>query len=398
MTVRMPPRRLPQSHDPGEGLGFSGADCEFALPAGATRVDDRRAGAAAAQGGAHAHRGAWRHRMPHVSNLRTLPVLRRPRAVAVRAHRQRRRRDGARSRHPRRRLSLSRERLRAGHPGCAGSPWGYGFDAWQADFFSPARQLLAAAPWIVVRGNHESCNRAGQGWWRFLDPRPVAPRQNCNLAADDDIGNYSAPYAVPLGRSRHAVPRVRFVVGRRDADPADRPHVPQLPRAVRAGVRARRAHAARVLHEPSSGAGLRGEPAATRSLRFPATAACNRCWRRCIPARCSRRPRSAAVRPQPPARGREFRDRHPPQFITGNGGDWPTSRFPSVSAGASRRPARSSQIVSTTRFGFMTMEREGGWSMRAVGRDGSRSRRARSPRGARRSRSQALTPAASAPN
>ncbi|MCC6193144.1 MAG: metallophosphoesterase, partial [Burkholderiales bacterium] len=51
-----------------------------------------------------------------------------------------------------------------GNPGCAGSPGGYGFDAWEADFFRPAKSLLAAAPWVVVRGNHESCNRAGQGW------------------------------------------------------------------------------------------------------------------------------------------------------------------------------------------------------------------------------------------
>jgi hypothetical protein len=57
-----------------------------------------------------------------------------------------------------------------GNAKCRGSPWGYGWDAWSADFFAPARDLLAAAPWVFVRGNHESCNRAGQGWWRFLDP------------------------------------------------------------------------------------------------------------------------------------------------------------------------------------------------------------------------------------
>jgi hypothetical protein len=83
--------------------------------------------------------------------------------------------------------------------GCEGSPWGYGFDAWNADFFAPARPLLAAAPWIVARGNHETCDRAGQGWWRTLDPRPLAPRQDCNDVADDDVGDYSAPYAVPIG-------------------------------------------------------------------------------------------------------------------------------------------------------------------------------------------------------
>ena len=49
-----------------------------------------------------------------------------------------------------------------GNAGCAGTPWGYGWDTWKADFFAPAQPLLAAAPWIVVRGNHESCNRAGR--------------------------------------------------------------------------------------------------------------------------------------------------------------------------------------------------------------------------------------------
>lgn len=87
----------------------------------------------------------------------------------------------------------------ADRPGCAGSPWGYGFDAWQADFFDPAAPLLRAAPWVLARGNHESCTRAGQGWWRFLDPRPAASERDCNAAADDAAGNFSEPYAVPLG-------------------------------------------------------------------------------------------------------------------------------------------------------------------------------------------------------
>src|SRR5262249_37454942 len=43
----------------------------------------------------------------------------------------------------------------ADHAGCAGSPPPYGWDAWRADFFQPARPLFAAAPWIMVRGNHE---------------------------------------------------------------------------------------------------------------------------------------------------------------------------------------------------------------------------------------------------
>ena len=92
----------------------------------------------------------------------------------------------------------------AGNAGCAGSPWGYGWDAWEADLFAPAAKLMAVAPWIVVRGNHESCARAGQGWWRLIDPRPFAPRQDCNDPGDDAIGDYSEPYAVPLGAAAGA--------------------------------------------------------------------------------------------------------------------------------------------------------------------------------------------------
>lgn len=89
--------------------------------------------------------------------------------------------------------------------GCAGSPWGYGWDAWNADFFAPARPLLAVAPLALARGNHENCSRAGQGWWRFLDPRPLLPTQDCNDPANDTTGDYSPPYAIPLGRHAQVV-------------------------------------------------------------------------------------------------------------------------------------------------------------------------------------------------
>lgn len=85
------------------------------------------------------------------------------------------------------------------NPGCAGSPWGYGWDTWQADFFKPGAALLQAAPWALVRGNHESCSRAGQGWWRMLDSRPLQAGRDCNDPANDKVGDYSEPYAVPLG-------------------------------------------------------------------------------------------------------------------------------------------------------------------------------------------------------
>lgn len=89
--------------------------------------------------------------------------------------------------------------------GCAGSPWGYGWDSWDADLFAPGSALLQAAPWVASRGNHESCSRAGQGWWRFLDTHPLLPKGDCNDAANDDVGDYAEPFAVPLGNGAQLV-------------------------------------------------------------------------------------------------------------------------------------------------------------------------------------------------
>lgn len=61
----------------------------------------------------------------------------------------------------------------SGDQGCQGSPHGDNWETWAADFFTPAAPLLKAAPWIVVRGNHEICKRAGVGYARLLDPTPA---------------------------------------------------------------------------------------------------------------------------------------------------------------------------------------------------------------------------------
>ena len=64
---------------------------------------------------------------------------------------------------------------------CAGSPSGDDWKAWAADFFDPAAPLLAAAPWVFVRGNHESCHRGAVGWFRLLDA--AAPAKTCPAEA-----------------------------------------------------------------------------------------------------------------------------------------------------------------------------------------------------------------------
>jgi Calcineurin-like phosphoesterase len=78
----------------------------------------------------------------------------------------------------------------AGAPGCAGSPHGDAWPAWNADLFTPVAPLLTAAPWIFVRGNHEQCGRGADGWFRFIDAAPMPQR------CEDDIT--APPFTVRL--------------------------------------------------------------------------------------------------------------------------------------------------------------------------------------------------------
>jgi predicted phosphodiesterase len=74
---------------------------------------------------------------------------------------------------------------------CAGSPHGDDAPAWYADFLTPAAPIFAAAPVVLMRGNHEVCARNGTGWFRYLEPHPWTA---CAAATE--------PYAVDLGDLR----------------------------------------------------------------------------------------------------------------------------------------------------------------------------------------------------
>jgi hypothetical protein len=83
----------------------------------------------------------------------------------------------------------------AGADGCAGSPWGDNWTTWQADFYTPAAPLLAAAPIVLVRGNHEDCTRAGPGWLRLQGPS----------ANNESCIPHLPVYTLDLGSERLAV-------------------------------------------------------------------------------------------------------------------------------------------------------------------------------------------------
>ena len=84
----------------------------------------------------------------------------------------------------------------------------YGWRAWEEDFFKSAGPLLGVAPWAITRGNHESCDRAAQGWFRFLDPRnfpagepeyDAAYKPGTSYSNSKFCSQYIDPVAMQLG-------------------------------------------------------------------------------------------------------------------------------------------------------------------------------------------------------
>ncbi len=83
------------------------------------------------------------------------------------------------------------------------------FDSWNADVLYPGATLLAAAPWVMARGNHESCGRGARGWYALLDATPFnASLVNCAGGAGATpvanaavySGDFSPTYYVPMGQ------------------------------------------------------------------------------------------------------------------------------------------------------------------------------------------------------
>ena len=260
-----------------------------------------------------------------------------------------------------------------GNAGCAGSPWGYGWDAWEADLFAPSRRLLAAAPWIVVRGNHESCARAGQGWWRFLDPRPLAAGRNCDDPADDATGDYSEPYAVPL--STAVATDTQFIVFDSSlvgiaplaaSDPMYRTYRAQFERAF--ALAARRPNNFFMLHHPvlAFAANPRNPEAP-----YPGNAGLQSVLETLHPAVLFPPTVQASLA------GHfhlfevvSFATPQPAQFVLGNGGDWADAPLPTpIPPGLTPAPgAIVASLTAINEFGFSTMERSAtGW--RLVARD-----------------------------
>ena len=67
------------------------------------------------------------------------------------------------------------------------------FGVWHADWFEPGKYVNKAAPLILIRGNHESCARAGTGYFRYLHH---GPETHCLDSYADPTGTATQPWIV----------------------------------------------------------------------------------------------------------------------------------------------------------------------------------------------------------
>ena len=139
---------------------------------------------------------------------------------------------------------------------CGGSPSGDQWDTWNADFFTPARPLLTAAPWIFVRGNHEICARAGKGWFYYLDPG--------KYAKDNQCADSGAPFQVKVGEFQ------AWVLDSSSATDVNPPadQVAAFTRQFQQAATAKLSHAWLLSHRPiwAAKAGEKGERDQLRTL------------------------------------------------------------------------------------------------------------------------------------
>jgi hypothetical protein len=260
--------------------------------------------------------------------------------------------------------------------GCQGSPWSYGWDAWEADLFRPAETLLHAAPWVVVRGNHEECLRAGQGWFRFLDTRAYAADHSCDDPANDAIANYNDPYAVPVGSDTQVIV---FDTSRSTAaalDPSNATDGPifttyqnQL-RQVETLAADPNVFSVFANHHPLLGyAPTTGNPAGGQASLLSVMNAT-------YPGAYYPPNIKAAFHGHVHLfEAIDFSTPHPPTFVSGMGGDNIDAALPdpfpfSVQPAAGVTP---DQISHDNAFGFMTMERgtDGKWTYKSFRVDGT---------------------------
>ncbi|GAA4031833.1 metallophosphoesterase [Actimicrobium antarcticum] len=246
--------------------------------------------------------------------------------------------------------------------GCAGSPWGYGFDTWNADLFQPAQPLLAAAPWLFVRGNHESCARAGQGWFRFVDTQPWTAARSCDDPAFDDGADYSDPFSVRIDPALQLIVFDSSKAGSKAYAPTDASYKKYLANMQQADRLSRQApHNFFINHHPVLGFSPTRNPAEVK----PGNGSLQSVMAASHPGRLFPAAVDVAMHGHVHLfEAISFSSDHPATFVMGNAGSASEGGFGEhLPVGAQAAPGAVPDVfLSRPEFGFASLDRVGaGW-------------------------------------
>ena len=234
-----------------------------------------------------------------------------------------------------------------GNAGCEGSPWGDNWQTWVADFVSPAAPLLEAAPWVMVRGNHEDCHRAGHGWTVLLDPDDV--KTSCNPG--------HAPYAVDLGDQS------LFVVDDNDADDFVSNSQAALRLRTDFSGLPKQPNVWMLTHHP-----WRGVYKSLMGIAEGSNATLLDAFGESIPGNVGLL-LSGHIHVLQEA---NYQGDHPPQLITGTGGDTLDKGVPEDLSGLTRAGWTIQDGHTISSFGYAVLDRDGkGWIFTAHKPDGT---------------------------
>jgi hypothetical protein len=260
-----------------------------------------------------------------------------------------------------------------GNTACAGQPWGYGSDAWAADFFTPAAPLLAAAPWVMVRGNHEVCNRAGQGWYRYLDTNAfdTTDVKTCDNPANDNTGNFNDPWAVSFGDTQFIAFDSSNAAKTAYVPAAFQPYTTELAEA--ASLSSSNLLNIFAVHHPVLGYTAANPPTV-------GNAALQSVMNAAFPGNYYPPNTAIAIHGHVhDFQALSFSSNHPATFVAGNGGDNLDSALPTTFNPNSDLPAPNTVVNAfaySQEFGFMVMDRVGAvgtknWKFTSYRTDGS---------------------------
>lgn len=131
--------------------------------------------------------------------------------------------------------------------------------SWAADVFTPMAPMLAAAPIVVTRGNHEECARGGNGYFLYMDPRKGTEGDCAPVVGPDGkltvpVDNLTPTFAVDLPIDDDRELRLVVVDSAGDTDCEPTSVVPlQRTRFERAEQLARGSESWLVVHRPVAG-------------------------------------------------------------------------------------------------------------------------------------------------